>query len=150
PADTATLEDIHRRCATQSLLPSYRTLAACRADGGYGVLEKLRRGELTGDAVIAELDTAGLRGMGGAGFPTARKWRSLLSQPGPRLLAVNADEGEPGTFKDRHFLETDPHGFLEGLLIAANVIEATAAYIYLRDEYPASHAILARELAALE
>src|SRR3546814_2592009 len=88
--------------------------------------------------------------MGGAGFPTHRKWRSLLSQPKPRLLAVNADEGEPGTFKDRHFLETDPHGFIEGLLIAAQVIEAEAAYIYLRDEYPAAHAILARELAALE
>src|SRR3546814_13352807 len=94
---------------------------------------------MTREALLAEIEAAGLRGMGGAGFPTHRKWRSLLSQPKPRLLAVNADEGEPGTFKDRHFLETDPHGFIECLLIAAQVIEAEAAYIYLRDEYPAAH-----------
>ena len=150
PASAAALAEIHRRREVQPVLPRYRTFERYRAEGGYGTLERLRDGRLTGDVVIAGLDAAGLRGMGGAGFPTARKWRSLLQQPKPRLLAVNADEGEPGTFKDRHFLESDPHGFLEGMLIAAQVIEAEAAYIYLRDEYPAAHAILTAELQALE
>jgi formate dehydrogenase len=100
--------------------------------------------------MVAALEAAGLRGLGGAGFPTARKWRLVLAQPGPRHLVVNADEGEPGTFKDRHCLEADPHRVLEGMLLAAAAIEAEACWIYLRDEYPAIRAILAREIAALE
>src|SRR5260370_28032799 len=99
--------------------------------------------------VIAVLEESGLRGVGGAGFPTGRKWRFVRQEPKPRLFAVNADEGEPGTFKDRYFLETDPHRFLEGMLIAAWAVEAEAAYIYLRDEYPQCRAILDREIAAL-
>ncbi len=131
------------------ILPRYKGLAAYRAEGGYGVLQKLQSGALSAEAVIAALEQSGLRGLGGAGFPTGRKWRLLSTQPAPRYLAVNGDEGEPGTLKDRHYLETDPHGFLEGLLIAAQVIGVAAAYIYLRDEYPALHKVVATELDAL-
>ena len=93
-------------------------------------------------SVIEALEKSELRGLGGAGFPTGRKWRFVLAEPGPRLMAVNGDEGEPGTFKDRYFLETDPHRFLEGMLIAAWVVEAPEIYIYLRDEYPQCREVL--------
>jgi formate dehydrogenase len=119
------------------------------AGGGYRLLGQIRAGEIEVETVLAKLDDSGLRGLGGAGFPTARKWRSVRGEPGPRLMAVNADEGEPGTFKDRHYLNTDPHRFLEGMLIAAHVVDAAEIYIYLRDEYPAAHAILRRELPRL-
>jgi formate dehydrogenase len=119
------------------------------AGGGYQLLARVRSGALSVDELLATIEKAGLRGLGGAGFPTARKWRSVRGEPGPRLMAVNADEGEPGTFKDRHYLNTDPHRFLEGMLIAAAVVEASEVYIYLRDEYPVARAILARELAKL-
>ncbi len=95
------------------------------------------------------LDDGGLRGLGGAGFPTGRKWRSVRGEPGPRLMAVNGDEGEPGTFKDQLYLNTDPHRFLEGTLIGAHVVEASDVYIYLRDEYPIAREILTREIAKL-
>jgi len=150
PAALESLQAAHGAKATAPVLPAYRGLDAYRAQGGYGVLAKLRSGALTREALVAEVEAAGLRGMGGAGFPTARKWRALLDQPKPRLLAVNGDEGEPGTLKDRWFLETDPHGFLEGVLIVAHLIEAETAYIYLRDEYPALHAVVACELDALK
>ena len=120
-----------------------------RRGGGYTVLERLRSGALTAAQVMDELDAAKLAGMGGAGFPTGRKWRAVCGQPAPRLLTVNADEGEPGTIKDRWYLERDPHRFLEGMLIAAEVVQAETAYIYVRDEYPAGRQILARELADL-
>ena len=107
-------------------------------------------GERKPEEMIEILEHSGLRGLGGAGFPTGRKWRLVRQEPAPRLLAVNADEGEPGTFKDRYFLETDPHRFLEGMLIAAWVVEAAEIYIYLRDEYPQCHAILESEIAAVE
>ena len=119
------------------------------AAGGYRLLAAIRSGAITVDTVLSKLDDSGLRGLGGAGFPTARKWRSVLGEPGPRLMAVNADEGEPGTFKDRHYLNTDPHRFLEGMLIGAHVVEATDIYIYLRDEYPVAREILLRELPKL-
>ncbi|MSO66098.1 MAG: NADH-quinone oxidoreductase subunit F [Alphaproteobacteria bacterium] len=106
-------------------------------------------GQLTREAVGAEIERAGLRGLGGAGFPVARKWRLVRNEPAPRFLAVNADEGEPGTFKDRHYLEAAPRQFLEGMLIAAWLIEATAIYIYLRDEYRHLHAVLGREIDQL-
>ena len=93
---------------------------------------------------------AGIRGLGGAGFPTGRKWGFVRAEAGPRYLAVNADEGEPGTFKDRYYLERTPHLFLEGMLIAAWAIEAETCFIYLRDEYPAVREILTREIRALE
>ncbi|WP_116132735.1 NAD(P)H-dependent oxidoreductase subunit E [Tropicimonas sp. IMCC34043] len=128
---------------------AHEDLAAYRAGGGYSVLERLRAGgdrEATLETVLA----AGLRGLGGAGFPAGMKTRAVRGHPGPRYLAVNGDEGEPGTFKDRFHLETRPHLFLEGMLIAAWGIEADRCYIYLRDEYPEIRTALQAEIAALE
>jgi NADH:ubiquinone oxidoreductase subunit F (NADH-binding)/NADH:ubiquinone oxidoreductase subunit E len=119
------------------------------AGGGYELLRRLRSGEMEKETLLKALDDGGLRGLGGAGFPTGRKWRSVIGEPGPRLMAVNADEGEPGTFKDRVYLDSDPHRFLEGMLIGAHVIEAAEIYVYLRDEYPISREILIREIAKL-
>ncbi|WP_342727737.1 NAD(P)H-dependent oxidoreductase subunit E [Bradyrhizobium sp. B097] len=130
-------------------LPAYIDYDAYVADGGYKLLARLRSGELPREDLLKALDDASLRGLGGAGFPTGRKWRAVLGEPGPRLMAVNGDEGEPGTFKDRYYLETDPHRFLEGMLIGAHVVEAPEVYIYIRDEYPACREILAREIAKL-
>src|SRR6185295_18787129 len=104
----------------------------------------------TPEAVIQTLSDGGLRGLGGAGFPTGRKWSLVRAEPGPRLMAVNGDEGEPGTFKDRYYLEREPHKFLEGMLIAAWAIQAHEVFIYLRDEYPAVLKILKAELVKLE
>ena len=131
-------------------IPDYQNFAEYVSSGGYDRLKALWDGAQTPDEVQETLLGAGLRGMGGAGFPSARKWSFVRDEPGPRYLAVNADEGEPGTFKDRYFLETTPHLYLEGMLIAAWAIEAETCFIYLRDEYPAIHAILGREIAALE
>jgi formate dehydrogenase beta subunit len=131
-------------------IPRYIGLDFYRAEGGYRLLRSCLAGERSREDVIAALEHSGLRGLGGAGFPAGRKWRLVLQEPAPRLLAVNADEGEPGTFKDRYFLETDPHRFLEGMLIAAWVVGAADTYVYLRDEYPQCRAILDAEIAALE
>jgi len=130
-------------------IPPYEGLAAYRAGGGYARLEALRAG---GDwqEVQETLLAAGLRGLGGAGFPAGRKWGFVRAHPGPRYLAVNGDEGEPGTFKDRWYLERTPHLMLEGMLIAAWAVEAERCFVYLRDEYPAVLAILRTEVAALE
>jgi formate dehydrogenase len=138
------------RTTTAPAKPDHVALAAYRADGGYRLLDDCRSGRRTVDEIIDALDASGLRGLGGAGFPTGRKWRLVGQEPGPRYVAVNADEGEPGTFKDRFFLETDPHRLLEGALIAGWATDAEAIYIYLRDEYPAARRILAREIADLE
>jgi len=129
--------------------PAYQTLETYQAEGGYDVLKACLAGDHDVESVIATLSDGGLRGLGGAGFPTGRKWSIVRGFPGPRLMAVNADEGEPGTFKDRYFLERKPHQFLEGMLIAAWAVEAENVYIYLRDEYPAAYAILAAELARI-
>ena len=107
-----------------------------KADGGYALYEKLLAGETSGDAIIEALEGTALRGLGGAGFPVGRKWRILRDAPAPRLMAINIDEGEPGTFKDRFYMLADPHRFLEGVLIAAKVIGIDDCYIYVRDEYP--------------
>ncbi len=125
-------------------------LAGYVAQGGYALLRDLHAGRRSADELIAALEHAGLRGLGGAGFPAGRKWRIVRGQPAPRLLVVNADEGEPGTFKDRWFLERDPHRFLEGALLAAAVVGCERIYVYLRDEYAALRALLQRELAALQ
>jgi formate dehydrogenase beta subunit len=125
-------------------------LAGYREAGGYRTLAACVGGERDVESVIAELETSALRGLGGAGFPAGRKWRIVRAEPVPRLMAVNIDEGEPGTFKDRHYLEHDPHRFLEGMLIAAWAVGIDAVYIYLRDEYAACRELLARELAALK
>src|SRR5436309_4903504 len=134
---------------THARLPDYIDYDAYVAGGGYTLLKRLRSGELSKEDLLKALDDASLRGLGGAGFPAGRKWRAVLGEPGPRLMAVNGDEGEPGTFKDRYYLETDPHRFLEGTLIGAHVVDAPDVYIYIRDEYPASRQILTREIAKL-
>ncbi|HUA54612.1 MAG TPA: NADH-ubiquinone oxidoreductase-F iron-sulfur binding region domain-containing protein [Candidatus Sulfotelmatobacter sp.] len=145
-ADAQKVADAIQRGDTHAHAPTTIDAKAYRAAGGYQLLERVRSGALAVDDIIATVEKAGLRGLGGAGFPTARKWRSVRGEPGPRLMAVNADEGEPGTFKDRYYLGSDPHRFLEGMLIAASVVEATDVYIYLRDEYPAIRDVLAREI----
>ncbi len=119
------------------------------ASGGYKLLGLVRRGEVAGETILAALDDAKLLGKGGAGFPTGRKWRTVRDQTGPRLMAVNADEGEPGTFKDHYHLRADPHRFLEGMLIAAQVVGISEIYIYLRDEYPHLREMLTAEIAKL-
>jgi NADH:ubiquinone oxidoreductase subunit F (NADH-binding)/NADH:ubiquinone oxidoreductase subunit E len=123
--------------------------AAYRAQGGYRLLARATAGEPTRDAVIARLEDARLRGLGGAGFPTGRKWRAVRDEPKPRLVAINIDEGEPGTFKDRWLLERDPHRAIEGMLLAAWAVEADEIYVYLRDEYAGCRTMLAHELARL-
>jgi NADH:ubiquinone oxidoreductase subunit F (NADH-binding)/NADH:ubiquinone oxidoreductase subunit E len=117
--------------------------------GGYKTWVECVGGKRDVDAVIKTMEDAGLRGLGGAGFPAGRKWRIVRGEPGPRLMAVNIDEGEPGTFKDRHYLERDPHRFIEGMLIAAWAVGIEDIYVYLRDEYHACRELLERELAAL-
>ncbi len=121
-----------------------------RNGGGYRLLERLHQGELSGDAVVDALRASGLRGLGGAGFPSVLKWEALMRQPPPHYLVVNIDEGEPGTFKDRHFLESDPHRFLEGALIAAHVTGCDKIFLYLRDEYAACRRMLEQELKRLQ
>ncbi len=151
--DHATPENVGEIVSAGDLLPvvpDYQAFKAYRAEGGYETLEQCRSGARTIDDVIETLSDGGLRGLGGAGFPTGRKWGFVRAENGPRLMAVNGDEGEPGTFKDRHYLETVPHKFLEGMLIGAWAVEAETVYIYLRDEYPAAREILIREIAALE
>ena len=130
--------------------PSYVDYAAYRAAGGYAAAAACAAGSRTPADVITVMEDSGLRGLGGAGFPAGRKWRLVSAEPAPRLLAINIDEGEPGTFKDRYYLERDPHRFLEGALIAAWAVGLEAVYIYLRDEYHGCRAILEREIAALQ
>jgi len=150
--DNATPEKVQAAIAANDIhaeIPEYQTLADYRSSGGYEKLDALRAGG-DFDAVQEELLDAGLRGLGGAGFPSGRKWGFVRAEAGPRYLAVNGDEGEPGTFKDRFYLERQPHVFLEGMLIAAWAVEADTCFIYMRDEYPAVLKILADEIAALE
>ncbi len=147
--DHATVETVRTLALagnTHAEMPAYQDFDAYVAAGGYAVLRECLAGTRTVDDVIAILSDGGLRGLGGAGFPTGRKWSLVRGEKGPRLMAVNGDEGEPGTFKDRHYLETAPHQFLEGMLIAAWAVEAQEVFIYMRDEYPAVHEILHAEL----
>ena len=150
--DHATVEAVERAIAAQAthpIIPDYETLSEYQQNGGYRALQELRQSgdwEALQDKVLA----SGLRGLGGAGFPSGKKWGFVRANEGPRYLAVNGDEGEPGTFKDRYYLERMPHLFLEGMLMAAWAVEAEKAFIYMRDEYPAVLKILADEIAALE
>jgi formate dehydrogenase len=121
-----------------------------KSNGGYRLLNEALAGKRTRDEFIKIVSDAGLRGLGGAGFPTGRKWGFVRAEKGPRLMAVNADEGEPGTFKDRYYLGLDPHRFLEGMLIAAWVVEAAEVYIYIRDEYPELRLMLEQEIEKLQ
>jgi formate dehydrogenase len=136
--------------ATGPVTPGHVDYAAYRASGGYALAAACAAGRRTSADVIAAMEHSGLRGLGGAGFPAGRKWKLVSAEPAPRLLAVNIDEGEPGTFKDRYYLERDPHRFLEGALIAAWAVGLEAIYVYLRDEYHGCRAILASEIAALQ
>ena len=129
---------------------AHSDLAAYRKAGGYALLKDCLAGKRTREELIKIVGDAGLRGLGGAGFPTGRKWQLVRAEPAPRMFAVNADEGEPGTFKDRFYLERDPHRFLEGMLIAAWVVEAAETYLYIRDEYPELRLMLAEEIAQAE
>ena len=149
----ATADAVAQRVAqnqtTPNALPDAIRLGAYLQAGGYQLARQVASGEREAESVIQVLESSGLRGLGGAGFPAGRKWRIVRSQPSPRLMAVNIDEGEPGTFKDRTCLEADPHRFLEGVLIAASVVGCEAVYIYLRDEYHEARVLLTQALAEL-
>ncbi len=135
--------------ASVARIGPYMTYRQYRDAGGYKALQECLAGSRDTESVIKAMEHSGLRGLGGAGFPAGRKWRIVGAEPGPRLMAVNIDEGEPGTFKDRWYLERDPHRFLEGMLIAAKIVDIAEIYVYLRDEYAGCREILSRELAAL-
>jgi formate dehydrogenase beta subunit len=138
----------------QQALPDYVDMAAYVADGGYALAASLAssadQGKAKVDEVLQAMEASGLRGLGGAGFPAGRKWRIVREQAAPRVMVVNIDEGEPGTFKDRTYLERDPHRFLEGMLVAAQVVGIEAIYIYLRDEYHGCRELLQKELATFK
>jgi len=149
----ASLDSVPQAVAAGAHAHAYKPgkdFAAYQAEGGYALLKACLDGKQTRDDTIKAVSDAGLRGLGGAGFPTGRKWTLVRAEPAPRLMAVNADEGEPGTFKDRYYLERDPHRFIEGMLIAAFVVEAVETYIYIRDEYPEVRLMLLEELAKVE
>ncbi len=153
PLDHATVETVVNAVEakkTEAQIPQYIDYQAYLKEGGYELLRELMDGRRTPETVIAAMKDSGLRGLGGAGFPAGLKWEIVKKQPAPRYLAVNIDEGEPGTFKDRHYLESDPHRFLEGMLVAAQVVGCERIYIYLRDEYPVCRTILRTELDRLE
>jgi formate dehydrogenase len=150
--DHATKEKVEEAIASGNTHPrvtNYQNLEAYRADGGYDHLKMLRN-EGDWELVQDRITQSGLRGLGGAGFPSGKKWGFVRASEGPRYLAVNGDEGEPGTFKDRYYLERTPHLFLEGMLIAAWAVEADSCFIYMRDEYPVVLEILRAEIAKLE
>lgn len=149
PADAASVEEAVQAGAASPEPTGHLSLEGSLAQGGYAMLRECLRGARTPESVISALEEAGLRGLGGAGFPAGRKWQQVRARPGPRLMAVNLDEGEPGTFKDRWILERDPHRFLEGMFIAAWAVGADRVYIYLRDEYHHCRVMLEHELAQI-
>ena len=149
PIDNATLKNVKQAVDARDYLPSipnYVDMEEYIRRDGYKLFEKVKNDDAEKERVLKELENSNLRGLGGAGFPAGKKWRILKEQNAPRLLAVNIDEGEPGTFKDRHYLESDPHRFFEGMLIASEVVGIDKIYIYLRDEYAAVRKIMADEL----
>ena len=149
-ADTAKVTAAAAHSAHPHVYPTPTSFEVYSRSGGYELLKLCLAGARTRDEIIKIVSDAGLRGLGGAGFPTGRKWSLVRAEPAPRLFAVNADEGEPGTFKDRFYLERDPHRFIEGMLIAAWAVEAVETYIYIRDEYPEVRLMLAQEIAKVE
>jgi len=153
PVAQATVDKVKTLVAgkkTRCAVGKYVTYADYRKQGGYVIPAECLAGKRDAETLIKTMENSSLRGLGGAGFPTGRKWRIVRGEKGPRVMAVNIDEGEPGTFKDRHYLETDPHRFLEGMLIAAWTVQVSEIYIYLRDEYAGVRAILEKELKALQ
>jgi len=149
-ADAASVAAVAAKPAHAHAYPTPTTFDTYRRDGGYELLKACLSGARMRDDIIEAVSDAGLRGLGGAGFPTGRKWSLVRAEPAPRLFAVNADEGEPGTFKDRYYLEQDPHRFIEGMLIAAWIVEAADTYLYVRDEYPEVRLLLLDEIAKVE
>ncbi|NQV84429.1 MAG: NAD(P)H-dependent oxidoreductase subunit E, partial [Rhodospirillales bacterium] len=149
-ADAESVQAAVDNSQTHPAIPSYTDFDAYQRSGGYALLKDCLDGKRNVEDMIESLSASGLRGLGGAGFPTGQKWKIVRSYAGPRLMAVNADEGEPGTFKDRTYLESDPHRFIEGMLIAAWAVEAEEVYIYLRDEYPGLRQVLLDEIAKSE
>ena len=152
PVDNANLKNVKQAVDAKEYnpsIPKYINMEEYINNGGYKLLNKLKNNEVDGDKILTELENSNLRGLGGAGFPAGKKWRILKDQPSPRLLAINIDEGEPGTFKDRFYLEMDPHRFFEGMLIASEVVGIDKIYIYLRDEYAAVRILMAKELSKL-
>ncbi len=142
--ETAAARELHPHT------PDFVSFEEYTMNGGYGLLRACMARERSTDELVKIMEDSGLRGLGGAGFPSGLKWKIVRQQPKPRLFAINGDEGEPGTFKDRHYLETNPHQFLEGALIAAWTCEIETIYIYIRDEYPAIRELLEREIARLQ
>ena len=136
--------------ATHAHGPAFTTFEDYTKAGGYSLLKACLSGDRNADDLVKTMEDSGLRGLGGAGFPSGLKWKIVRNQPKPRLFAINGDEGEPGTFKDRHYLETDPHRLLEGALVAAWTCEVETVYIYIRDEYPAIRALLEQEITRLQ
>jgi NADH:ubiquinone oxidoreductase subunit F (NADH-binding)/NADH:ubiquinone oxidoreductase subunit E len=149
-ASTASVLETVRQGRTRAELPDYLGYDDYVANGGYKLLGECLSGERRAADIITALEHSQLRGLGGAGFPAGRKWKIVRGYPEPRLMAVNADEGEPGTFKDRHYLERDPHRFIEGMLVAAWVVKVKVCYVYLRDEYPGVGDALKKELGRVE
>ena len=152
PVDNANLKNVKQAVDAKEYnpsIPKYINMEEYINNGGYKLLNKLKNNEVDGDKILTELENSNLRGLGGAGFPAGKKWRILKDQPSPRLLAINIDEGEPGTFKDRFYLEMDPHRFFEGMLIASEVVGIDKIYIYLRDEYAAVRILMTKELIKL-
>ena len=149
-ADTAKVTAAAAHSAHPHVYPTPTSFEVYSRSGGYELLKSCLAGARTRDEIIKIVSDAGLRGLGGAGFPTGRKWSLVRAEPAPRLFAVNADEGEPGTFKDRFYLERDPHRFIEGMLIAAWIVEAADPYLYIRDEYPEVRLLLLAEIAKVE
>jgi len=152
PIDHATVAHVDAALEAKAFtaaVPTYKKFDEYVAGGGYALLRDCAGGKRTSDELISIMESSNLRGLGGAGFPAGRKWRIVRGEPAPRLMAVNIDEGEPGTFKDRYYLERDPHRFLEGMLVAAYAVGIDEIYVYLRDEYAACRKILTDELAAL-
>ena len=149
PIDNATFKEIKKNVDAKAFhpeIPDYINLDKYISDGGYEIYESINKGKISHENAVEILEASELKGLGGAGFPAGRKWRILREQEAPRLLAINIDEGEPGTFKDRFYLESDPHRFFEGMLIASRVVGIDKIYIYLRDEYPAVKNIMEAEI----
>ena len=153
PVPQATVEKVRHLVAgnkDKCAVGKYVNYAEYRKNGGYDIAIECLNGTRDAESLIKTMENSGLRGLGGAGFPSGRKWRIVRGEKGPRVMAVNIDEGEPGTFKDRHYLERDPHRFLEGVIIAAWTVQISEVYIYLRDEYAGVRAILEKEIKALQ
>lgn len=153
PIDEATFKTVIAAVehnAVKAKITDYISFDQYKAEGGYQTLKQVLEDKIDAESIIQKMENSGLRGLGGAGFPAGRKWRIVKGFDGPRLIAVNIDEGEPGTFKDRHYLELDPHRFLEGTVIAALTVGCDEIYIYLRDEYAGCREILTKEIAKLQ